>query len=437
MGTTFIVLGSSILAVLLAGYFAQRYLPPPKPRIVGIDLGTTYSCIGVYHAVSGTVDIIEVQDKHKCIPSVVAFSSSGQLLVGYDAVAQQEHNPENTIYDAKRFIGKTFNKIEVQQTQSQYNFKLERDKDGFVYFTLKVNDTIKILYPEDVGAIIISTLREAAANNISAPVTKAVMSVPAEFDDQQRNYTKKAAILAGLEVLRVINEPTAAALAYGLHNKLGLQNVIVVDLGGGTLDVSLLNVQGGMFLTQAMAGNNRLGGQDFNQRLLSHLKKLIEKRFGQPLVDHEDLQGLLLHIEDLKINLTQSDKSEIKMELISMKSSSSPKKPVYSDVITRKTFEDINNDLFIKVLEPIRKVLESVELTRDDIDEIVLVGGSTRIPKVRELIAEYFSKEPNTSVDPELAVATGVSIQAGIIGGMWPLTVSAVELPTRVKKIHL
>lgn len=154
-------------------------------------------------------------------------------------------------------------------------------------------------------------------------------------------------------------------------------------------------------------------------------------------MDSEDLQGLLLHVEDLKINLTQSSESEIVMELLSMKTSSSQSKGVFSAKITRKTFEDINKDLFVKVLEPIKKVLESVELTKYDIDEVVLVGGSTRIPKVRKLIAEFFEKDPNTSIDPELAVVTGVSIQAGIIGGMWPLTVSAVELPTQVKKIHL
>ncbi|XP_052773623.1 heat shock 70 kDa protein 13-like [Mya arenaria] len=430
MGYTFIVLGSSILAVLLAGYFAQKYLPPPKPKIVGIDLGTTYSCVGVYHAVRGTVDVLDVQDDHQCIPSVVAFSESGQILVGYDAVAQSEHNPANTLYDAKRFIGKVYTEAEIAKAQKQYPFKLSGDKEGMVHFIVQVNGTVRHVYPEDVGGIIIGTLREAAANNLSGPVTKAVMSVPAEFNQLQRNYTRKAAELAGLEVLRVINEPTAAALAYGLHNKLGLENVVVVDLGGGTLDVSLLNVQGGMFLTQAMAGNNRLGGQDFNQRLMSHLKKVITQRYGDHLTDKEDLQSLLLHVEEIKINLTKDKDCEIEVWLHSLGKT-------FSEKITRTLFEDLNRDLFRKVLEPIKKVLEAVEMTKDDINEIVLVGGSTRIPKVRQLIAEFFEKEPNTSIDPELAVASGVSIQAGIIGGMWPLTVSAVELPTQVKKIHL
>lgn len=179
-------------------------------------------------------------------------------------------------------------------------------------------------------------------------------------------------------------------------------------------------------------GNNRLGGQDFNQRIMLHLMKVIEKRYGQPLKDKEDIQGLRLQVEDAKINLTQYSRSDISLPLHSFGDN-----VVFHEVLTRDLFEDLNKDLLIKVLEPIDRVLEEVEMTRDDIDEVVLVGGSTRIPKVRELVAEYFNKEPNTSVEPELAVGTGVSIQAGIIGGMWPLTVSAVELPTAVRKIHI
>ena len=185
-----------------------------------------------------------------------------------------------------------------------------------------------------------------------------------------------------------------------------------------------------------LTGNNRLGGQDFNQRLLLYLKDKIEKHYNQQLVDKEDLQTLLLHVEDLKINLTHSLESEIMIELHSL-GQSDKGDDIYRELVTRTLFESINKDLFAKVIEPIEKVLEAVELSVEDINEIVLVGGSTRIPKVRELIGQYFGKDPNTSVDPELAVATGVSIQAGIIGGMWPLSVSAVELPTLVAKIHI
>ncbi|KAJ8317457.1 hypothetical protein KUTeg_005361, partial [Tegillarca granosa] len=398
--------GSSILVILLAGYWAQHYLPPPKPKIVGIDLGTTYSCIGMYHAVSGKVDILETQDGHKCIPSVVAFSEEG-VLVGYKAVAQAEHNPKNTIYDAKRFIGKKFTKEELEIAQKQYSFKVSN------FFYIWENSLKQMI------------------KNLSAPVTKVVMSVPAEFDQSQRNYTKKAASMSGLDVFRIINEPTAAALAYGLHTKPGLRIVLVVDLGGGTLDVSLLRVQGGMFLTQAMAGNNRLGGQDFNMRLLEYLKDDIENQFNQKLTDKEDLQTLRLAVEEAKINLTHQLSTDLHIHLHSLGNKNS-----YKRTITRSEFEKINMDLFKKVLEPIRKVLESVELPKEEVDEIVLVGGSTRIPNVRKRIQKFFGKDLNTAIDPELAVATGVSIQAGIIGGMWPLTVSAVELQNSVQKIH-
>lgn len=431
MSSSFIILGTSILAVLLAGYFAQKYLPPPKPKIVGIDLGTTFSCVGVYHAVSGAVDILEAQDGHQCIPSVVAVSEEG-FLVGYKAVAQSEHNPKNTIYDAKRFIGKKYTAEELTQAQKRYPFKLEADEYGMVRYVFNVNKTELRMSPEEIGSVIVKFLKNVAERNLTAPVTKCVMSVPAEFDEMQRNYTKKAGSIAGLEVWRVINEPTAAALAYGLHTKPELKTVLVVDLGGGTLDVSLLRVQGGMFLTQGMAGNNRLGGQDFNLRLYNYVKDSLETKFNLQITDKEDLQALRLAVEQVKINVTYHDSSTLKLFLHSLGKHSHIK-----ETITRAKFEELNKDLFVKVLDPIRTVLEATHLEKEDIDEIVLVGGSTRIPMIRNLIREFFGKELNTHVDPELAVAMGVSIQAGIIGGMWPLKVSAVELPNRVVKIQV
>lgn len=431
MSSSFIILGTSILAVLLAGYFAQKYLPPPKPKIVGIDLGTTFSCVGVYHAVSGAVDILEAQDGHQCIPSVVAVSEEG-FLVGYKAVAQAEHNPKNTIYDAKRFIGKKYTAEELTQAQKRYPFKLEADEYGMVRYVFNVNKTELRMSPEEIGSVIVKFLKNVAERNLTAPVTKCVMSVPAEFDEMQRNYTKKAGSIAGLEVWRVINEPTAAALAYGLHTKPELKTVLVVDLGGGTLDVSLLRVQGGMFLTQGMAGNNRLGGQDFNLRLYNYVKDLLETKFNLQITDKEDLQALRLAVEQVKINVTHHDSSTLKLFLHSLGKHSHIK-----ETITRAKFEELNKDLFVKVLDPIRTVLEATHLEKEDIDEIVLVGGSTRIPIIRNLIREFFGKELNTHVDPELAVAMGVSIQAGIIGGMWPLKVSAVELPNRIVKIQV
>ncbi|XP_059148756.1 heat shock 70 kDa protein 13-like [Physella acuta] len=430
MSSTFIILGTAVLAVLLAGYFAQNYLPPPKPKIVGIDLGTTFSCVGMYHAVTGQVSILKTQGEHKCIPSVVAILDN-EILVGYKAVAQSEHNPYNTLYDAKRFIGKKFTSQELSEAQRQYPFKLKADSQGMVSFSVVVNGTERLISPEEVGAQIILELKHAAEKNLSTLVTKVVMSVPAEFDDLQRNFTIRAGSLAGLDVLRVINEPTAAALAYGLHKKSNLHNVLVIDLGGGTLDVSLLNVQGGMFLTQAMAGNNHLGGQDFNQRLLDYLVNTIASRFHQNLEDKEDIQALRLKVEEVKLNLTYHNTAVVSLHLHSFGDK------LFLETVTRELFEKLNSDLFDKVLQPINKVLEITELNRDEVDEIVLVGGSTRIPRIIEMVKQHMNKTPNTSIDPELAVVSGVSIQAGILGGMWPLTVSAVELPTRVNKIHV
>ncbi|XP_071958068.1 heat shock 70 kDa protein 13-like [Antedon mediterranea] len=430
MSTSVSILGASVLALLLAGYLGQQYLPPPKPRIVGIDLGTTFSCIGVYHAVTGDVEVILDSAQHKTIPSMVAFTGVTEL-VGYAALAQAEHNPANTIYDAKRFIGKKFSPEEFIKEAERYNFKLKED-NGLIRFIVGSSKNATEVSPEYIGSRILTELRKTAEANLTSSVTKAVMSVPAEFNEMQRNYTIQAAKLAGIEVMRLINEPTAAALAYGLHGKEGVENVLVVDLGGGTLDVSLLNVQGGMFLTIAMAGNNHLGGQDFNHRLNQYLQDLIERKFKKPLTNSEDIQRLRLLVEEAKINLTNKQSVHASLALPSMGEGS-----VYNINVTRLQFEKLNEDLFAKVLVPIKKVLETGRLTLEEVDEIVLVGGSTRIPKVRSLIAEFFGKEPNVSVDPELAVTYGVAIQAGIIGGMWPLQVSAIELNTATKKIQV
>lgn len=427
------ILGTAILALLLAGYLGQHFLPPPKPKIVGIDLGTTYSCIGAYHAVSGRVDILADDHGHQCIPSVVAFSGDN-ILVGYDAVRQADHNPAHTLYDAKRFIGKTFSKEELDAEKIRYPFELLLDENGMVKYVVGK----RLVTPEFVGSQILRTLRHTAEKNLSIPITKAVMSVPAEFDENQRNFTRQAALLAGIEVLRTINEPTAAALAYGLHTKEGIQDILVVDLGGGTLDVSLLDIQNGMFLTRAMAGNNHLGGQDFNERLKSHLTSEIERQYGRSLIDMEDVQSLRSAVESAKLRLTNQHSTRFTLHLHSLSNSGLENNVVtFEQTLDRGTFEEVNSDLFQKVLEPIERVLEAGELKPSDVEEIVLVGGSTRIPKVRDMIRDYFGKDPNVSIDPELAVVMGVSVQAGILGGVWPLSVSAIEAPTAVRKIYL
>ena len=436
MSSSFGIVAASIFALVVAGYIAQSRLPPPKPKIVGIDLGTTYSCIGAYEAVTGNVYIYKNKHGKKVMPSIVTFTDNG-VDVGQDALLKGETHPESTIYDAKRFIGRNFSDSELKELASLYPFKIGKNDSGQPYFEIEGNKRKRRVTPEDIGSYLIKELVASAEKNISRKITKAVMSVPAEFDKYQREATEKAAKLAGIDVLRIINEPTAAALAYGLHEHKHITNVMVVDLGGGTLDVSLLNVQGGMFITMAMAGNNRLGGQDFNNRLLQYFYTAIHEKFGRTLENLEEIQKLHHEVESVKLNLTTDFEVNVHMPLPSLNHEKSL--AVFKINITRSTFEKLNKDLFKRVLEPIKKVLQVTELSQDDVDEVVLVGGSTRIPKVRQIIKDYFNgKEPNVSIDPELAVATGVAIQAGILGGAWPLQVAAIEIFKQdLKKIIL
>ncbi|GMT15176.1 hypothetical protein PFISCL1PPCAC_6473 [Pristionchus fissidentatus] len=431
MSSSMSLVGGGIFVLLIAGYFGQKYgLPPPPPKIVGIDLGTTYSSIGFYHAVSGDTTIVPDDLGKRSVPSVVAFLPNGTVIVGTRAVEQQEKNPTRTIYDAKRFIGRTYEKDNQNfvDDQKRYPFTIALDEKGHAFFEIPLETGVKKLYPEEVGAIILKYLRDAAEKHVKGSLTQVVISVPAEFEELQRNATAKAATLAGMEARRVISEPTAAALAYGLHKKKGVEHIVVVDLGGGTLDVSVLWLQGGVFVTQAMAGNNRLGGQDFNDRVQKIVVKNIEKTTGEPVVEKEDLQQIRLAVEAAKLRLTDVPQTTVKVHL-------NGRKP-YVYMLTRAEFESINEDLFKSIEQPIGAALEDAQITPDDVDEIVLVGGSTRIPKVRQLVGRYFNKEPNHGIDPELAVATGASVQAGVIGGGWPLQVAAMELSTKRRKRH-
>ncbi|XP_029923425.1 heat shock 70 kDa protein 13 [Myripristis murdjan] len=429
------MIGSVILALFLAGYLGQQYLPPPKPKVIGLDLGTTFCSVGVFQPGTGEVEVIGDEEGRKSIPSVVSFTDT-EVLSGHQAQDLADTNPQNTVYDAKRFIGKIFERDVLEQESSRYPFKVINN-NGSAEFEISTNHSFTVS-PEFIGSRLLLNMKKMAERQLGVPIQKAVISVPAEFDERQRNYTIRAANLAGLEILRVINEPTAAAMAYGLH-KVDVFNVLVVDLGGGTLDVSLLNKQGGMFLTRAMAGNNKLGGQDFSQRLLQYAVERVRQEFGVPPTLKEDIHRLRQSVEAAKLNLTLHPSVSIRVPLhlhtadssAPPSGSSVPKPVVFQAVITRELFEELNEDLFQKILAPVKTVLAEGLLEKEDVDEIVLVGGSTRIPRIRRLISEYFGKQPNTSVDPDLAVVTGVAIQAGIMGGSWPLQVSAIEIPNR------
>ncbi|XP_036420619.1 heat shock 70 kDa protein 13 [Colossoma macropomum] len=423
-------IGSVILALFLAGYLGQQYLPPPKPRVIGLDLGTTFCSVGAFQPGTGEVEVIADDRGRKSIPSVVSFTATG-IYAGHEGQELSDINPQNTIYDAKRFIGKTFDQETLDQESARYPFKVMLN-NGSAEFLVSTNGTFTVS-PEFIGSRLLLKLKKMAEQHLGVSIEKAVISVPAEFDEMQRNYTIRAANLAGLDILRVINEPTAAAMAYGLH-KVDVFNVLVVDLGGGTLDVSLLNKQGGMFLTRAMAGNNKLGGQDFSQRLFQYTSERVRQQYGVAPTLKEDVHRLRQAVETAKLRLTVEPHVSLKVPLhlqITGAEGLQEKQVMFQAELTRELFEDLNADLFQKILAPIETVLVEGRLDKDEIDEIVLVGGSTRIPRIRQIISQYFGKEPNTSVDPDLAVVTGVALQAGIMGGAWPLQVSAIEIPNR------
>ncbi|CAD5214020.1 unnamed protein product [Bursaphelenchus xylophilus] len=428
------LLFGSIFSAILFGYLANLYgfnLPPPKPKAVGIDLGTTFSSIGIHQSVNGKTQIIADALGKKSVPSVVSFLPNGTVLVGTLAVEHLEIYPKNTIYDAKRFIGKTFEADDPQflADKERYPFEIELDSEKRAYFRVKLEEGERLLYPEEIGSIIVNYLKENAEKSMGFGFKNLVISVPAEFAASQRNKTREAAEKAGFNVWRVISEPTAAALAYGLDKKNGVTFVIVVDLGGGTMDVSVLMLQGGMFVTQSLAGNNRLGGQDFNNLIQQFIVKKIESGSDKKLTNKEDLQQLRLAIEQAKVRLTDRHETWIKIDL--------KQTGKFEYLLTREEFETICEPLFDAVVDPIEAALEDAELTPSDIDEIVLVGGSTQIPRVRQIVGKMFGKTPNFGIDPELAVVTGVAVQADVLAGGWPLKVAALELESGHRKRHI
>ncbi|TRY81816.1 hypothetical protein DNTS_001894 [Danionella cerebrum] len=416
------MIGSVILALLLAGYLGQQYLPPPKPKVIGLDLGTTFCSVGVFQAGTGEIEVIGDDEGRKSIPSVVSFTPTG-VLSGHEGQELSDINPQNTIYDAKRFIGKIFDLETLEKESARYPFKVIYN-NGSAEFLVSTNSTFTIT-PEFIGSRLLLKMKKMAEKQLGVPVEKAVISVPAEFDERQRNYTIRAANLAGLDILRVINEPTAAAMAYGLH-KAEVFNVLVVDLGVSSVWSHINDLP--------LAGNNKLGGQDFTQRLLQYTTERVRQQFGVPPTLKADIQILRQAVEAAKLNLTQQPHVHLHVPLHLQTTGINEdleEKVLFEEELTRELFEKLNEDLFQKILAPIETVLIEGHLEKQEVDEVVLVGGSTRIPRIRQLISQYFGKEPNTSVDPDLAVVTGVAIQAGIMGGSWPLQVSAIEIPNR------
>jgi len=377
--------------------------------VIGIDLGTTYSCVGVYK--DGRVEIIANDQGNRITPSYVAFTEENERLIGDAAKNQLTSNPTNTVFDAKRLIGRTWSEKTVQEDKKFFPFKLV-EKRSKPHVQVQVKGKQETFAPEEISAMVLTKMKETAEAYLGKKVTHAVVTVPAYFNDAQRASTKDAGTIAGLNVMRIINEPTAAAIAYGLDKKEGEKNILVFDLGGGTFDVSLLTIDGGVFEVVSTNGDTHLGGEDFDQRVMDYFMKLYKKKTGKDVRKNvRSVQKLRREVEKAKRALSSAHQAKVEIESFFDGED-------FSETLTRAKFEELNMDLFRSTMVPVKKVLEDGDLTKDEVDEIVLVGGSTRIPKVQQLVKEYFNgKEPSRGINPDEAVAYGAAVQGGILSG--------------------
>jgi len=375
--------------------------------VIGIDLGTTYSCVGIYK--NGRVEIIPNDQGNRITPSYVAFTED-ERLIGEAAKNQATVNPSQTLFDVKRLIGRRFKDSTVQKDIKLLPFKIV-DVSGKPQISVNVNGKEKTMPPEEVSSMVLVKMKETAENYLGKEVKHAVVTVPAYFNDAQRQSTKDAGSISGMNVLRIINEPTAAAIAYGLDKKAE-QNILVYDLGGGTFDVSLLTIDNGVFEVVATNGDTHLGGEDFDQRVMQHFMKIFNKKHNKDMgKDKRALQKLRREVEKTKRALSSTHQARIEIEALFDGVD-------FSETLTRARFEEINNDLFKNTLGPVKQVLEDSGLKKNQIDEVVLVGGSTRIPKIQQLMKDFFNgKEPNRGINPDEAVAYGAAVQAGILSG--------------------
>jgi len=377
--------------------------------VIGIDLGTTYSCVGVFK--NGRVEIIANDQGNRITPSYVAFTPDGERLIGDAAKNQLTTNPENTVFDAKRLIGRDWTDKAVQSDMKYFPFKLINKNDK-PHVQVDTKDGEKVFAAEEISSMVLQKMKEVAEAFLGQKVTHAVVTVPAYFNDAQRQATKDAGTISGMTIMRIINEPTAAAIAYGLDKKEGEKNVLVFDLGGGTFDVSLLTIDNGVFEVVSTNGDTHLGGEDFDQRVMDHFIKLYKKKKGKDLrKDARAVQKLRREVEKAKRALSASHQVRVEVESLFEGED-------FSETLTRAKFEELNMDLFRSTMKPVQKVMEDADMQKKDIDEIVLVGGSTRIPKIQQLVKEYFNgKEPSRGINPDEAVAYGAAVQAGVLSG--------------------
>ncbi|KAL4176226.1 70-kilodalton heat shock protein [Phytophthora ramorum] len=376
---------------------------------VGIDLGTTYSCVGVWQ--NDRVEIIANDQGNRTTPSYVAFTDT-ERLIGDAAKNQVAMNAHNTVFDAKRLIGRKFSDPIVQADIKHWPFKLTSGAGDKPQITVQFKGESKTFQPEEISSMVLIKMREVAEAFIGKEVKNAVITVPAYFNDSQRQATKDAGAIAGLNVLRIINEPTAAAIAYGLDKKGGERNVLIFDLGGGTFDVSLLSIEEGIFEVKATAGDTHLGGEDFDNRLVEFFVQEFKRKHRKDMAQNQRaLRRLRTACERAKRTLSSSAQAYIEIDSLYDGVD-------FNSTITRARFEDLCGDYFRKTMEPVEKVLRDAKLSKSQVNEVVLVGGSTRIPKVQQLLSEFFNgKEPNKSINPDEAVAYGATVQAAILGG--------------------
>ena len=380
-----------------------------KKVAIGIDLGTTYSCVGVYK--NGGVEIIANEQGSRTTPSYVSFGDN-ERLIGNSAKNTAAQNPENTVYDAKRLIGRDWNDPVLQSDLKHLSYQTINQR-GKPAIKVKYKNEEKVLAPEEISGMILSKMKSVAESYLGNEVVDAVVTVPAYFNDSQRKATQDAGRIAGLNVLRIINEPTAAAIAYGLDKKGdGESNILIFDLGGGTFDVSLLTIDDGIFEVKATAGDTHLGGEDFDNIIVQHLVKEFKKKSKIDISNNKRaLRRLKSSAERAKRTLSSSTNAHIEIDSLA-------EGVDFTTSLTRARFENLCMDLFRKCMNPVERVLKDAKMSKSEINEIVLVGGSTRIPKIQELISNFFNgKSLCKSINPDEAVAHGASVQAAILSG--------------------